>query len=109
MQSKQLDSKNLIVSRPIVLQAVDCCARILFHGWDIDTYCQDPEWKDVMVLWKNRQPHAAVRQVDEDGLDAENGPFPKLAVDEAIQTVKDTVEGGETVPSVMKDQEGSDQ
>jgi hypothetical protein len=40
--------------------------------------------------------------VDEDGLDAENGPFLKLAVDEAIQAVKDTVEGVETVPVEMK-------
>jgi hypothetical protein len=97
---------DLIVSTPIVLQALDCCAGILSHGWDIDTYCQDPEW---MVLWKNRQLHASVRQVDEDGLDAENGPFLKLAVDEAIQAVKDTVDGVETVPVEMKGPEGSDQ
>jgi hypothetical protein len=38
---------DLIVSTPIVLQALDCCAGILSHGWDIDTCCQDPEWKDV--------------------------------------------------------------
>jgi hypothetical protein len=100
---------DLIVSTPIVLRALDCFAVILSHGWDIDTYCQDPEWKDVMVLWKNRQLHASVRQVDEDGLDAENGPFLKLAVDEAIQTVTDTVAGGATVPLEMKEPEGSDQ
>jgi hypothetical protein len=62
-----------------------------------------------MVLWKNRQLHASVRQVDEDGLDAENGPFLKLAVNEAIQAVRDTVEGEETIPVEMKEPEGSDQ
>jgi hypothetical protein len=62
-----------------------------------------------MVLWKNRQLHASVRQVDKNGLDAENGPFLKLAVDEAIQAVRDAVEGRETVPVEMKEPEGSDQ
>jgi hypothetical protein len=45
---------DLIVSTPIVLQALGSCADVRSKGWDIDTYCQDPEWKDVMVLWKNR-------------------------------------------------------
>jgi hypothetical protein len=34
---------DLIVSTPIVLQAPSSCADILSRGWDIDTYCQDPE------------------------------------------------------------------
>jgi hypothetical protein len=34
---------DLIVSTPIVLQALDSCADILSKGWDIDQYCQDPE------------------------------------------------------------------
>jgi hypothetical protein len=42
-------------------------------------------------------PHAAVREVDEDGLDAENSPFLKLSVQEAIQAVRDGEEE-ETVP-----------
>jgi hypothetical protein len=46
---------DLIVSTKIVLQAPGTCADILSKGWDIDTYCQDPELKDVMVQWKNRQ------------------------------------------------------
>jgi hypothetical protein len=44
-----------------------------------------------MVLWKNRQLHAVVRKVDEDGLDADNSPFLKLSLDEAIQAAKDTL------------------
>jgi hypothetical protein len=54
-----------------------------------------------MVLWKNRQLHASVREVDEKGLDAENSPFLKLSVQEAIQAVRDG-EGEETVPVEMK-------
>jgi hypothetical protein len=38
-----------------------------------------------------------------------NGPFLKLSVDEAIQAMKDTVEGVETVPVEMKGPEGSRQ
>jgi hypothetical protein len=33
--------------------------------------------------------HAAVREVDEHGLDSENSPFLKLALLQAIQAVKD--------------------
>jgi hypothetical protein len=35
-----------------------------------------------MVLWKNRQLHAVVRKVDEDGLDPDNSPFLKLSLDD---------------------------
>jgi hypothetical protein len=62
-----------------------------------------------MVLWKNRQLHASVREVDEDGLDAENSPFLKLSIQEAIQAVRDGAEGEETVPVAMKEPEGSGQ
>jgi hypothetical protein len=100
---------DLVVSTPIVLQALGSCADILSRGWDIDTYCQDPEWKEVMVLWKSRQLHASVREVDEEGLDAHNSPFLKLSIEEAVQTVKDTLEGGETIPEIPKERVGSGQ
>jgi hypothetical protein len=87
---------DLIVSTPMVLQALGSCADILSRGWDIDAYCQDPEWKDVMILWKSRQLHTSVREVDEDGL-------------EAIQAVRDGAEGEEVVPVEMKEREGSGQ
>jgi hypothetical protein len=64
----------------------------------MDQYCQVQEWKDLMTLWKDRQLHAVVRQVDEDGLDEDNSPFLKLSMDEAIHTVKHTLAGGETSP-----------
>jgi hypothetical protein len=94
---------------PVVLHALGTCADILSKDWDIDQYCQDPEWKEVMALWKNRQLHASVREVDEDGLDADNSPFLKLSLDEAIQAVKDTWEGGETVPVDTRKPEDSGQ
>jgi hypothetical protein len=100
---------DLIVSTPIVLQALGSRTDILSKGWDIDQYCQDPEWKEVMVLWKSRQLHASVREVDEDGLDADNSLFLKLSIEKAIQAVRDTMEGGKTIPEVPKEQEGSDQ
>jgi hypothetical protein len=67
------------------------------------------EWKEVMELWKSRQLHAVVREVDEDGLDADNGPFLKLSLEEAIQAVRDTLEGGETVEETPKEPGGSGQ
>jgi hypothetical protein len=85
---------DLIVSTPIVLQAPSSCADILSRDWDIDTYFQDPECKEVMVLWKSRQLHVSVREVDEDGLDAGDSPFLKLSIQEAIQAVRDGAAGG---------------
>jgi hypothetical protein len=67
------------------------------HDWDIDTYCQDPEWKEVMVQWKGRQIQASVREADEHGADSENSLFLKLSILEAIQAVKDGLEG-QTLP-----------
>jgi hypothetical protein len=83
---------DLIVSTPIVLRALGSCADIISRNWDIDTYCQDPEWKEVMVRWKGRQIQASVRELDEDGGDSENSPFLRLSLLEAIQAVKDGVE-----------------
>jgi hypothetical protein len=62
-----------------------------------------------MLTWKNRQLHAVCRKVDEEGLDAENSPFLKLALDEVRQTVSDVVQGGETVALDELEPEGSEQ
>jgi hypothetical protein len=43
---------DLIVSTSVVLQVLGCCADIISHDWDIDTYFKDPEWKEVMMQWK---------------------------------------------------------
>jgi hypothetical protein len=88
---------DLIVSTPVVLRALGCCADIISHNWDIDMYCQDPEWKEAMVRWRDRQLLASLREVDENGADSENSSFLKLALLEEIQAVKDGMEE-ETVP-----------
>jgi hypothetical protein len=40
--------------------------------------------------------------LDEDGLDADDSPFLKLSIDEAVQTVKDTLAGMATVEEEPK-------
>jgi hypothetical protein len=100
---------DLIISTDMVLAALGTCADILAKGWDMEYYCQVQEWRDLMVLWKDRRLHAVVRKVDEDGLDAENSPFLKLSMDEAIHTVRHTMEGGATIPVDEGEPEGSEQ
>jgi hypothetical protein len=86
---------DMIVATDAVLMALGACADILTKGWDIDFYCQDPEWTNLMVTWKNKQLRAVCREVDEEGLDVDNSPFLKLAIEEVRQTVTDAVQGGE--------------
>jgi hypothetical protein len=47
--------------------------------------------------------------VDEEGMDADNGPFLKLSLQEAIQAVRDSLEGEETVEERPKESEDSGQ
>jgi hypothetical protein len=101
---------DMIISTDAVLLALGACADILANGWDIDFYCQDPEWKNFMVTWRNKQIRAVGRKVDEEWLDAHNSPFLKLALVEVIQTVTDSVQGGvEIVPEEELGPESSDQ
>jgi hypothetical protein len=100
---------DMIISTDAVLMALGACADILTKGWDIDFYCQDPEWKNLMVTWKNKQLRAVGRKVDEEGLDAGNSPFLTLAIEEVIQTVTDAVPGGEIVLEEQLEPESSDQ
>jgi hypothetical protein len=86
-EGAQLD---MIVSTPIVLQAFGTCADILRNGRDIDQYCQDPEWKELVLLWRSKHLHAIVRKVDEDGMDEDNSPFLKLAIEAAIHNNNNT-------------------
>jgi hypothetical protein len=99
----------MIVSTPIVLQALGSCADILMKGMDIDQFCQDQEWKEMMLTWKDKHLRDMVREVDEEGLDADNAPFLKLSLEEAILAVKDVLEGLETVPEDPQVSEDSEQ
>jgi hypothetical protein len=100
---------DLIISTDVVLAALGTCADILTKGRDMEYYCQVQEWRDLMTLWKDKRLHAVVRKVDEDGLDADNSPFWKLSMDEAIHTVRHTMEGGATIPVDGEEKEGSEQ
>jgi hypothetical protein len=62
-----------------------------------------------MVTWKNKQLRAVCRKVDEEGLDVDNSPFLKLAIEEVRQTVTDAVQGGEVTPEGELELESSDQ
>jgi ribonuclease HI len=100
---------DMIISTDAVLRALGTFADILTYGWDIDYYCQDPEWKNLMVTWKNRQLRAVGRKVDEEGLDAENSPFLKPALEEVIQIVKDVAQEGKVTIGERIELGGSDQ
>jgi hypothetical protein len=86
---------DLIISTEMVLAALGTCADILTKGWDMEQCCQVQAWRDLMTLWKDRQLHAVVRKVDEDGMDADNSPFLKLSMDEAIHTVRHVGRGSD--------------
>jgi hypothetical protein len=62
-----------------------------------------------MVTWKNKQLRAVCRKEDEEGLDAENIPFLRLAVEEVRQIVTDTMQGGEVEFERNLEPESSDQ
>jgi hypothetical protein len=49
-----------------------------------------------------------LRAVDEEGLDADNGSFLKLFLQEAIQAVRDSLEGEETVEECPTESEDSE-
>jgi hypothetical protein len=62
-----------------------------------------------MVMWKNKRFRAVARKVDEEGLDADNSPFLKLALDQVVQMVMDTVQGEELTLIQRGEPECSDQ
>jgi hypothetical protein len=97
-------SLDLIVSTPVMYQALKSCADIISHAWDMDTYCHHPGWKEVMTVWTDEQVRATVREVNEEGVDSENSPFLALALREIIQTVRD---GMHDRDSQMGDQWGN--
>jgi hypothetical protein len=84
-------SLDLIVQTAAMYHALDSCADIVRHGWDVDQYCRHEGWKMVMTLWKERQIQATVRAFEEDGQDSENASLSGLALRKAIQAVRDGI------------------
>jgi hypothetical protein len=85
----QGDALDLIVGTKAMYDALRSCADIVLHGWDVNQYCQYQGWREVMAVWKGQKVNATIRVFEDDGVDAENGPFQALAMKEAIQAVKD--------------------
>jgi hypothetical protein len=61
-------------------------------GLDIDQFCQEPNWKNVMENMRAKNIQGHCRMEDAEGLDAENGQFLKLVLQEVRQTVMDVVQ-----------------
>jgi hypothetical protein len=100
---------NIIISTAAVLVTLGACADILTHGWDIGHFCQDPEWKNMMETWRNKQIRAVCRKVDEQGLDEENSPFLSLAAAGVRQMITDVANWDQGAPEKELEPESSDQ
>jgi hypothetical protein len=82
----------MVLASEATLAALGMCADILMQELDVDQYCQDPDWKELIETWRNKQNQASCRMEDADGLDSENGLFLSLAVQEVRQTVMETIQ-----------------
>jgi hypothetical protein len=83
---------DVVFASDAILAALSACADILAQGLDVDYYCQDPDWKNVIGSWKNRNIQASCRKEDAEGLDAENVCFLNLAFQEVRQTVTEEIQ-----------------
>jgi hypothetical protein len=88
-EGAQLD---LIIASEATLAALGTCADVLTHEWDLDQYCQDQEWKNLMETWRTKQIQASCRREDAEGLESENVPFSNLALQEVRQTVSEEIQ-----------------
>jgi hypothetical protein len=82
---------ELIFASEGAIMALGACADILTKGWDIDQYCQEPNWKNLMEVWRAKQIQASCRMEDADGVDLGNLPFLNIALQEVIQTVTEVI------------------
>jgi hypothetical protein len=83
---------DMVFASEATLAALGACADILMQDLDVDQFCQDPDWKELIETWKSKQIQASCRMEDADGLDSENGLFLSLAVQEVRQTVMETIQ-----------------
>jgi hypothetical protein len=81
---------DMVLASEATLAALGTCADILMQELDVDQYCQDPDWKELIETWRNKQIQASCRMEDGEGLDSENGLL-SLAVQELRQTVIETI------------------
>jgi hypothetical protein len=83
---------DIVTAADGTLAALGSCADILMKGLDIDQFCQEPNWKNVMETMRAKNVQGHCRMEDAEGLDAENGQFLKLAIQEVRQTVMEVVQ-----------------
>jgi hypothetical protein len=89
---------DMVFASEATLAALGACADIIMQDLDVDQYCQDPDWKELIETWKNKQIQASCRMEDADGLDSENGLFLSLVVQEVRQTVREAIQIWEEGP-----------
>jgi hypothetical protein len=82
---------DMVFASETTLAALGTCADIIMQELDVDQYCQDPDWKDLIEMWKSKLIQASWRMEDADGLDSENGLFLSLAIQEVRQMVTETI------------------
>jgi hypothetical protein len=83
---------EIVTATDGTLLAWGACADILMKGLDIDQFCQVPSWKNVMETRREKNIQGLCRMEEAEGLDAENGQFLKLAIQEVRQTVMEVVQ-----------------
>jgi hypothetical protein len=83
---------DMVFASDAILAGLSACADIVAQDLDADYYCQDPDWKNVIRSWKNRNIQASCRKEDAEGLDAENICFLNLALQEVRQTVTEEIQ-----------------
>jgi hypothetical protein len=83
---------DMIFASDTTLAALNTCADILAQGLDVDHFCQDLDWKNVIESWRNKRIQASCRNEDAEGLDAENVRFLNLALQEVRQTVTEEIQ-----------------
>jgi hypothetical protein len=93
MESLPMGAQLEIVSASEgTLSALGSCADILMKGLDIDQFCQVPSWKNVMETMREKNIQGFCRAEDAEGVDAVNGQFLSLAIQEVRQTIMEVVQ-----------------
>jgi hypothetical protein len=89
---------DMVFASEATLAALGACADIIVQDLEVDQYCQDPDWKELIEMWKSKQLQASCRMEDADGMDSENGLFLSLAVQEVRQAVVEAIQIWEEGP-----------
>jgi hypothetical protein len=81
----------MVFASEMTLITLGACADIIMQDLDPDQYCQDPDWRNLIEMWRGKGLQASCRMEDAEGLDAENGVFLNLAIQEVRQIVTEAI------------------